>query len=237
LAERISFLVAEAPDGLPVSAVVARTGAKPAAIPASIPRFGDWLIDSAALDRKLASFRQILADFHKANPLLPGCSKEELRSREFPSAPPAAFEAILSNSKDISMAGEYVRLANHKVALQSDEREASARIEAAFENAGLSVPSSAEVLKGSGIDPTRARTLLQILLREKQLIRTSEDLVFHATAIDALKGLLAKRKGERFSVAEFKEWTGVSRKYAIPLLEWLDSQRLTRRDGDARIVL
>ena len=120
--------------------------------------------------------------------------------------------------------------------MQTDEREASTRMETAFERAGLTVPSATEVVKGSGIDPARSRTLMQLLLREKRLIRVSEDLVFHASAIEELKATLSKRKGERFSVADFKEWTGVSRKYAIPLLEWLDSQRITRRDGDARRV-
>ena len=99
------------------------------------------------------------------------------------------------------------------------------------------MPSLQEVLKASGVDPTRARTLLQILLREKRLVRVSEDLVLHASALGELRGHVSQRTGQRFSVADFKDWTGVSRKYAIPLLEWLDSQRVTRRDADARIVL
>jgi selenocysteine-specific elongation factor len=62
-------------------------------------------------------------------------------------------------------------------------------------------------------------------------------MVFHRAAVEGLRELLAARKGERFSVGDFKEWTGVSRKYAIPLLELLDRERVTRRDGDARVVL
>ena len=87
------------------------------------------------------------------------------------------------------------------------------------------------------MEATRARTLLHILLREKRLIRVSEDLVFHATAVDRLRELLAARRGARFAVPDFKTWTGISRKYAIPLLEFLDRERLTRRDGDTRMVL
>jgi selenocysteine-specific elongation factor len=237
LAERIRVLLAEAPEGLPVSAIVARTGAKASAIPGDIPRFGDWLIDGAALQSKLASFCRMLAEFHKANPLLPGASKEELRSRTFGSVPAAVFDAILAGSKEIAVAGEYVRLAGHRISLQTDEREASARMESAFESAGLTVPSASEVVKASGIDPVRSRTLMTILLRDKRLIRVAEDLMFHASAIDGLKAGLVMRRGQRFSVADFKEWTGVSRKYAIPLLEWLDAQRITRRDGDSRVVL
>jgi len=123
------------------------------------------------------------------------------------------------------------------VAFRDDEREATRRIEAAFEAAGLAVPAVAEVLAKSGVEAARARTLLHILLREKRLIRVSEDLVFHAAAMDRLRGLLAARRGARFAVADFKSWTGVSRKYAIPLLGFLDRERLTRRDGDARVVL
>ena len=83
----------------------------------------------------------------------------------------------------------------------------------------------------------RARSILQILLREKKLIRISEDMVFHHSAIRGLRELLATRRSERFGVPAFKEWTGVSRKYAIPLLEYLDREHVTRREGDERIVL
>ena len=78
---------------------------------------------------------------------------------------------------------------------------------------------------------------LQILIREKRLIRVSEDLVFHQSAIDNLRRLLAGRKAVRFNVGAFKDWTGISRKYAIPLLEYLDRERVTRREGDERLVL
>ena len=74
-----------------------------------------------------------------------------------------------------------------------------------------------EVLAKSGVDPTRARTLLQLMLRDKRLVRVSDELVFHASAMQSLRALLAQKKGSRFAVPEFKDWTGVSRKYAIPL--------------------
>ena len=154
-----------------------------------------------------------------------------------PKAPAAVFEQLLVLDKQVTIAGEFARLSTHKVTLQADELDASARIETAFATAGLQAPSLAEVLKSSGVDPSRSRTLLQLLLKERKLVRISEDLVFHTSAIDSMKGLVSEHKGQRFSVAEFKEWTGISRKYAIPLLEWLDRERITRRDGDSRIVL
>ncbi|MCC7154594.1 MAG: SelB C-terminal domain-containing protein, partial [Bryobacterales bacterium] len=130
-----------------------------------------------------------------------------------------------------------LRLATHKLSLQSDEDAASEKMEALFRTGGLAVPAINDVLKEAGVDAARARTLLQILLRRGSLVRVSADLIFHSTAITRLKEVLAARRGQRFGVAEFKQWTGVSRKYAIPLLEYLDRERLTRREGDQRLVL
>ena len=93
-------------------------------------------------------------------------------------------------------------------------------MENAFEKAGLAVPSLAEVLTQSGVETKRAKSLLQILLREQRLIKINEELVFHPSALQQLKEMLQVRKGERFSVGTFKDWTGVSRKYAIPSEFW-----------------
>jgi selenocysteine-specific elongation factor len=241
LPERIALLVSEAPSGIAIDVLVARLGLRADAIlrsmPADVHRFGDWFMHAATVKAKLAEARQYLTNFHREHPLAPGCSKEELRSRVLPKAPAAVFEQLLVLDKQVTIAGEFARLSTHKVTLQVDEQDASARMETAFAAAGLQVPSLAEVLKSSGVDPSRSRTLLQLLLKERKLVRISEDLVFHTTAIDSMKGLVSQHKGRRFSVAEFKEWTGVSRKYAIPLLEWMDRERITRRDGDSRIVL
>jgi selenocysteine-specific elongation factor len=93
------------------------------------------------------------------------------------------------------------------------------------------------VLAKSGVESARARSLLQILLRNRKLVRISDELIYHVSAIETLRQMLAARKGVRFAVPEFKDWTGVSRKYAIPLLEYLDRERITRRDGDSRVVI
>jgi selenocysteine-specific elongation factor len=180
---------------------------------------------------------ETLQQFHRKNPLLAGLSKEELRSKQLPGAPAWLLDALLVRAKTLAVDGETVRLASHQISLKQDEADASAKIESAFQAAGLEVPSLHEVLGKSGVEPTRARTILQLLLRDKKLVRISDELVFHASAIRSLRELLAKKKGARFAVPEFKEWTGISRKYAIPLLEFLDRERVTRRDGDSRIVL
>jgi selenocysteine-specific elongation factor len=121
--------------------------------------------------------------------------------------------------------------------LRAEEQAARDAIESAFQRAGLASPAVTEVFAQTGVEPFRGRSLLQILLRERRLIRVSEDLVFHRSAIDELRQMLAARRSQKFPVSAFKEWTGVSRKYAIPLLEYLDRERITRREGNERRVL
>jgi selenocysteine-specific elongation factor len=164
-------------------------------------------------------------------------SKEELRSRRWPGAPAWLMDALLQRSKTLALDGETVRLASHKIAFKQDEEEAAGKIEEAFRAAGLAVPSMQEVLAKSGVEANRARTILQLLLKDKRLVRVSDELVFHSSALRSLRELLSQKKGERFAVPQFKDWTGVSRKYAIPLLEFFDRERITRRDGDSRVVL
>ena len=102
------------------------------------------------------------------------------------------------------------------------------------------MPSVKEALAPVGVEAKRAQKIVNILVREKILVKVSEDLLFHRAALERLPELLRRykrEKGERLSVPAFKELTGVTRKYAIPLLEYLDRQRLTRRVGDERQIL
>jgi selenocysteine-specific elongation factor len=96
------------------------------------------------------------------------------------------------------------------------------------------------VLEKLPVDSGRAQKILQILLREKVLVKIAADLIFHQTALVRLRELLAKYRkenGDQLPIAAFKELTGVSRKYAIPLLEHLDRERVTRRVGDQRVIM
>ncbi len=122
-----------------------------------------------------------------------------------------------------------------------NDAEAQSRktIEHSFASAGLKVPALKDVLAGLKIDKTRAQKIMTLLLREKILIKVSDDLVFHQTALAELRKSLVAQKllSPRIDVARFKDLTGVSRKYAIPLLEYLDRERVTRRVGEERVIL
>jgi selenocysteine-specific elongation factor len=196
-----------------------------------------WYENKVNLSSFKASTIDILKRFHENKPLLAGMAKEELRNLALPGSPPFLLDDLLRRSPEIVAESDIVRLASHRISLKTDESAATEKIEALFRDAGLAVPSTLDVLSRSGVEAGRARTLLQILLRERKLIKINDELVFHTSAIESLRSVLAARTGTKFSVADFKTWTGISRKYAIPLLEFLDREHVTRRESDSRIVL
>ncbi|SPF56259.1 Selenocysteine-specific elongation factor [Candidatus Sulfopaludibacter sp. SbA4] len=244
-AARIALLVRETEFGQGIEELVARTGMREQEIAAAagrapliaIARPQPWYVDRAWFQAARERLVKAVRKFHGEQPLLAGAAKQDLRSREMPECPPFVLDALLGDAREIVVEGETVRMRGHHVVLKEDEEQARAAIERAFEEAGLATPAMAEVLAKSGVEPARARRLLEILLRDKRLVRISEELVFHRSAIEKLRQMLAARRAERFNVGTFKEWTGISRKYAIPLLEFLDREHVTRREGDERLVL
>jgi len=189
-----------------------------------------------------------LDQFHAANPMEAGLSKEELRARLEPARStyklpsPALLNALLQSlmgQGKIDVQGEVVRLSGRTIRLSDEEIAARDQIAIAFEKAGLAVPAAADVLAKLRLDRTRAEKLLRILLRDNILVKVSEELIFHRSALRELRDKLARRKVKdiRLGVTDFKDLTGLSRKYAIPLLEYLDRERVTRREGEGRIIL
>ncbi len=181
--------------------------------------------------------------FHKENPLLPGIAREDLRAslgkRVRPESFRTALEALVQEKK-LALQAELVKKPGAEITLTPEEERAKQQIEQAFAKAGLAAPSAKEVFALLAIEKAHAGKLLQILLREKALVRISPELIFHAAALHRLPALLRdykKTKGERIGVPAFKELTGITRKHAIPLLEYLDRQRLTRRAGDERVII
>jgi selenocysteine-specific elongation factor len=203
-------------------------------------RIGNILVATESFSSLLLSLLSRVADFHRHNPLVAGISKEELRDKLHIS--PEIFSAAvaaLARDKKIQVAGELLNLAGRGVVMKDEEAEARQIIEHAFSAAGLKVPSLKEVLAGLKVDGTRAQKIVTLLLREKILVKISDDLVFHRSALGELRAKITALKSTtlKLDVARFKELAGVSRKYAIPLLEYLDRERVTRRVGDERVIL
>jgi selenocysteine-specific elongation factor len=240
-------VVARGQKGLTLPDAIARTGWQRAEIEsllssmADIKRAGQTWIHEVALNGLRDSLQAALETFHKQNPLSPGMSREELRNR-FPDLLPEVFEYLLSQlvgEKKLELSGELVRLAGRGVVMKDEEAEAKKTIESAFATAGVKVPYLKDVLAGLPVDKARAQKIVTLLMRDKVLIKVSEELVFHREALENLRKLMAEQKKTtpKIDVGAFKDLIGVTRKYAIPLLEYLDRERVTRRVGDLREIL
>jgi selenocysteine-specific elongation factor len=201
---------------------------------------GDLLLTkSAALDAAKKLLAEVEA-FHKANPLVAGIAKETLREKL--DVGEAVFSFLLtqlSAGKKIEVQGEQVRIAGRGVTMTADETRARKTIEQAFLSTGLKVPLLKDVLASLSIDQTRSQKIVTLLLREGVLVKLGDELVFHRTALEQLRRLMAaeKNKAAKIDVGRFKDLIGVTRKHAIPLLEYLDRERVTRRVGDLREIL
>jgi selenocysteine-specific elongation factor len=206
----------------------------------AISRHGELLLEIRVLHRLSAELVKLVFEFHSKNPLAPGISKEALRDQARITT--NAFDAGLAFSvqqKALALSGDLVHLPGRGVVMKDEEAESRRAIEQAFSSAGLKVPALKDVLAGLRIDKARAQKIVTLLLRDKILIKVSDDLVFHHSALSALRSTMQseKQRSPKIDVARFKDLTGVSRKYAIPLLEYLDRERITRRVGDERIIV
>ena len=181
--------------------------------------------------------------FHRANPLLDAISKEDLRTRCASALRPEIFRAALEDAVTagkLAVAGDLVKRAGRSIDLQPKEARAKEQIEREFARAGLSAPGVEQVLGSVAVELAQAQKLFELLVRERVLLKIGSDVVLHRDAVHRLTKLLADYKrthGERLAIADFKELAGVSRKFAIPLLEYLDRSGVTRRVGDYRVIL
>jgi len=198
------------------------------------------LVAAEAFAQARARLAAALDAFHKANPLVAGISKEELREKLALRA--EIMDALLAElvaARKVEVSGEVVRLAGRGVELKDEEAKAKQQIEQAFAGAGLKVPYMDEVLAKLPVDKSRAQKLVTLLLRDRVLVKLADNLVFHHSALQGLRQTMTQYKiqSPKIDVGRFKDLIGVSRKYAIPLLEYLDRERVTRRVGDERVIL
>ena len=235
--------------GLSVAEMIAETGwlaaraghlAEQLKHAGKLAKFEERLLATETVDRLRAQMLTAVEAFHKANPLVAGIGQEQLR--ETLDLRPDVFRGVLESlvrDKKLQVSGEQVHAAGRGVVLRDEEAESKAQIEQAFVRAGLKVPLLKEVLAALPVDKIRAQKILTLLLRDRVLVKLADDLVFHRDALEELRRqvVASKSKTPKLSVPEFKDLFGVTRKYAIPLLEYLDRERVTRRVGDERIIL
>jgi selenocysteine-specific elongation factor len=236
-------------EGLARAEAVKQTGRTPGAIESDLQRLiaegrilaaGDLVVAKSAALTAAKALLSALERFHKTNPLVAGITKETLREQlGFNQQIFGFLLAQLAAGKKVEVQGEQVRLAGRGVSMSPEEERARKTIEQAFSSAGLKVPLLKDVLASLAIDHTRSQKIMTLLLREGVLVKLGDELVFHRTALDHLRQTIAseKKRSSKMDVARFKDLIGVTRKHAIPLLEYLDRERITRRMGDMREIL
>ena len=181
--------------------------------------------------------------FHRANPLAEAISKEDLRTRCASALRADIFRAALEDAVSagkLAVTGDLVKRAGRAIELQPGEAQAKEQIEREFARGGLAAPGIDAVLGTLPVEKGQGQKILHLLLRERILLKISDDVVLHREAVERVRKLLAdykRTRGERLGVTDFKELAGVTRKYAIPLLEYLDRAGVTRRVGDYRVIL
>jgi selenocysteine-specific elongation factor len=206
--------------------------------PGNAPRY----LTRAAAEGLEKAVRDTLAEFHHREPLREGLPRQELRTRLFGGSHEQVFRALLAAmgaSGTLRLDKDIVALASHRIALSQPETALLERLEAAYAKSGTNPPERDEAAKALGASTKQFETLLHLLLQRGRLVRIPDGKIFHTDAIDALKRRLWERrdKGEVLDIGAFKDLSGTSRKNAIPLLEYLDQIRVTRREGNQRVIL
>ncbi|HEY8204165.1 MAG TPA: SelB C-terminal domain-containing protein, partial [Pyrinomonadaceae bacterium] len=254
--QQMAAFVNDAAHGLSRADLAARTGWRSEVVEAAtksarasglIAEAGGQLLAPATLDALKENIVKDVRAHHAAEPLSRGLGLEILRRRYFARASPDLFRTVvndLEKAQSIVIEKDIARLPEHGRAMSGADAALRDRLEAVYREAKLAAPSIGEALTRSGVvapEQRHGRKVLQVLIDSGKLIRVDSDMFFHRDALDEMIGRLrafaAKTPGRALDVPAFKEMTGISRKYAIPLLEYLDRERITRREGDRRIVL
>jgi selenocysteine-specific elongation factor len=199
-----------------------------------------WYLHAEAFERLTAALHEQLAAFHRQQPLKPAISLEELRAKVRGLEERVCLLALeeLQRRGTVVIERDRVRLASHHVRLDDQREQLLRQLEAEFLAAGYQPPRVEEVYEKLKLGKGPDRELLQVLIDQGRAVRLKDNVVFHREALQQVEALLVQflREHREITPVEFKDLLGVSRKYAIPLLEYFDSQKLTIRVGDKRVL-
>ena len=196
-------------------------------------------IHKNSFDRLKKETSVCLDNYHRANPLKAGMPKEELRSK-LPGLQDSKLFNLMFNQmikdKEIVAEENTVRLASYTVSLGVDQADIREKILDVYRENGLTPPYFKELIKTLDLEPSRAKDVLMLLLDQGLIVKAKEDLYFHAKSVQELQQKLVDFlvSHQEITTPQFKEMTGVSRKYLIPLIEHFDAQNVTIRIGDIR---
>jgi selenocysteine-specific elongation factor len=250
------FVAASGDQGLRLSDITARTGWKDEVVSQVAIKAREAMIVEAEgvfvarenFERLARTAVEAVKLHHQREPLSRGLARETLRERHFAHVASEVFRAVIARlERESALVSEkdVVRTSEHGVELSPADTQLRETIARAYQLAGLEAPMVEQVLADAGVSVAQrahGRKILQLLIESGTLVRVQGEMFFHSEALEHLKQLLSQYATEHeperlIDVAKFKDLAGVSRKYAIPLLEYFDSERITRRAGDKRIVL
>jgi selenocysteine-specific elongation factor len=200
----------------------------------------EWYLHRDANERLRSQTLGLLEAFHADNPLRAGISREELRSRAG-NAQERVFAQLLSSLEAegvVKSDRDQVRLGSHAIRLTTEQERVVGGLEADFRQSGAAPPSPEEALAKLGVKGNERHELFQLLVADRRLLRVKEGLYFHAQALASIQAQLVDylRQKKEIGPAGIKDLLGISRKYAIPLLEYFDAQRVTVRQGEHRVL-
>jgi selenocysteine-specific elongation factor len=199
-----------------------------------------WYLHADVFDALTKELRSDLETFHRQNPLKPNISIEELRAKVRRLGERVCLLALeqLRHQGDVVVERERVRLATHQVALDDTRERLLNDLEAEFLAAGFQPPRVDEVFDKLKMGKGHDKELLQVLVDQGRAVRLKDNVIFHRTNLEKAESLLIQylRDHREITPIDFKDLLGVSRKYAIPLLEYFDSQKITIRIGDKRVL-
>jgi selenocysteine-specific elongation factor len=200
------------------------------------------MVSSAVYEKLEKKLRSVLASYHQKNPLKTGVAKEELRALLSRRLDQRLFQFLLNDLQkkgEIAQDQALVRLYDHRVSLKEDEETLRRELETFYKKADLTPPTIKEVnAQFSRYPQDLVKEVLAIMVRDAALSKVSEGLYFFKPSLENLKKKLVAllvKEGE-IDTPAFKDMTGLSRKFSIPLLEYFDKTKITIRVGDKRIL-
>ena len=255
LDERVAALITDAGgQAVPIGEVVGRfgmTAERAASQIAALAGRGEvrvigdsplTAVDTAAFGAAEAAVLAELKAFHEREPLVKGMGREDLKGRVMRDAPAVLFKAVIEalvERRELAAEQDVIRLFSRTVTLDGEAQGIRDRLTERFRTLGLQAPAPDDVLAELRVDRQTGRRIVQLMIADRELVKINDEMTVAAAALDQLvndvRGL--KVANAKFGVREFKDLTGLSRKFAMPLLEYLDGQRVTRRVGDERIIL
>ncbi|MFO7665541.1 MAG: selenocysteine-specific translation elongation factor [Desulfobacterales bacterium] len=196
-------------------------------------------LHQAGIENLKKEMHDFIDAYHKSNPLKAGMPKEELKSKLPDFLNPKLFILIINQmikDKNVALDEDMVRLEGHRVSLGEDQSDIKIKIIKAFKESGLTPPYLKELVEEYKMDAARAKEVLTLLVDEGIVLKVKEDLYYHIDNINDIKNRIIEflRKNGEMTTPQFKDMTGASRKFLIPLLEYFDSKNVTIRIGDIR---